>query len=464
MKKRVIWISLTLVCMMMLTSCGTLLQIAPAAATANQVVRRMNARLESLDSYRIDVEAAYTAFVGTTRITGSLEGFTIEDQGKNNKDYYIYTEITNRTKTGGSNGKNVTVRNTEAYCDGYAYSYYSESSGGRKLCSPMTKREYLAYIADDNVTRVNLDGCEKRELEKNDDGYTVKYSSYSQASLNDFLDTLGFEAGIFGRDPLDLHVTIKTDKEYYPQTLTMELVFEEVKNTTIKPAFSMTMTYSQFNQVERKTKGLSTDNYKEIESLALLKEIDTMIDDRIQAKKGSFTVKAEASASFTSQSNKQSETYTVSFSRQKGALTFEADVENGRNTQHITYANGEKTTEVNGKSNTDAMSADEAEQFIAELINDLLMGYNPNYVSDIQKTDDGYEITLFTSASGALGQIITSSGAQYSSGSHTVHIKISGGKITAIEHDYRASGTVQTGFNQTSTLKYTGSTTVTFDK
>ena len=104
-----------------------------------------------------------------------------------------------------------------------------------------------------------------------------------------------------------------------------------------------------------------------------------------------------------------------------------------------------------------------AEQFIADLINDPSMGYNPNYVSDIQKTDDGYQITLFTAASDALGQIITSSGAKYSSGAHTVHIKVKGGKITAIEHDYRASGTVQTGFNQSSTLSYTGSTTVTFE-
>jgi hypothetical protein len=104
----------------MLTSCGTALNVMPAATTANQVVRRMNARLASLDGYRIDVEGTITAYSGTTKITGTLEGFAIEDQGKNKDDYYYHTEMTNRSKT---NNANVTIKTTEAYYDGYAYSH-----------------------------------------------------------------------------------------------------------------------------------------------------------------------------------------------------------------------------------------------------------------------------------------------------------------------------------------------------
>ena len=463
MKKIVMCICLLLICATMLAACSALVNVAPAASTANQVVRRMNTRLESLDSYRIDVNAQFTAYVGATKVTGSINGFAIEDEGKNQKDYYTYTELTNRTKTGGSNGVNVTIKNIEAYYDGYAYSYYAQSAGSRKLCSPMTKREYLSYIADDSVTEVNLDGCKTRELEKTDEGYLVRYTGYSQASVQDFLLTMGFEENTFGRDPLDLKVTIETDKDYYPKSFTMEIVFEEVKNSAIRPDFRMTMTYSQFNEVERVTQNLSPEKYKEIDDLALLKEIDNMIRDRIDAKQGSFTTEVSAKAGFMSQSNRQSETYKVTFARKKNNLTFEADVVKEHSTQHITYENGKKTTVINDKPSTTDMTADEAEQFIAELINDPSMGYNPSYVTDIQKTDDGYKITLFTSATDAIGQIITSSGAKYSSGAHTVYIKISGGKITAIEHDYRASGTVQTGYNQSSTLNYTGSTTVTFE-
>ena len=461
MKKRMIWINLMLICAMMLTSCGTLLNIAPAPVTANQVVRRMNARLASLDGYRIDVEGTITAYADTTKITGTLEGFAIEDQGKDKNDYYYYTEMTNKSKT---NSANVTIRSTEAYYEGYAYSHYSESSTWRKLCSPMTKQEYLDYISDDSLFDLETDDCKNRELEKTEDGYTVNYSGYSADAIADFCDKMDLDKDTFGKMPEDLKITIVTDLDYYPKTFTLEMVFEQSKTSYYKPAFSMTMTFSQFNEVERKTSGLSPDSYKEIESLALLDEVEELIDDRIDAEQGSFTAKVEANAEFMSQSNKESETNKVTFSRSKDGFTFEADVTSKNDTKHVSYANGEKTTEYgNDKSYTDEMSEDEAEAFVAEMINDPLLGYNKNYVTDIKATEDGYEITMDVSKDNALGLIISSAGAKFSSGSHTIKIKVEDGKITEIKHGYRASGSVQTGFNQTATLNYTGSTTVTFD-
>ena len=62
-----------------------------------------------------------------------------------------------------------------------------------------------------------------------------------------------------------------------------------------------------------------------------------------------------------------------------------------------------------------------------------------------------------------LGQIITSSCAKVSSGRHTIRIKVDDGKITSIEHAYSASGSVSLGYGNTATLKYTGSSDVTFD-
>ncbi len=461
MKKSLKWICLLLFFATMLTSCGTVLNVMPAAMTANQVVRRMNARLASLDGYRIDVEGTITAYAGTTKITGTLEGFAIEDQGKNKDDYYYHTEMTNRSKT---NNANVTVRTTEAYYDGYAYSYYSEGSTWRKLCSPMTKKEYLNYISDDSLFELETDDCKSRQFEKTEDGYTVNYSDYSTDAIEDFFEKMDLDEDMFGKMPEDLKITITTDADYYPKTFTFEMIFEENKSSYYKPEFSMTMTFSQFDEVERKTKNLSSDGYKEIESLALLKEVEELIDDRIDAKEGSFTTETRASASFMSQSNKESETNKVTFSRNEQGFTFETEVTKKDDSQHISYANGEKTIQYgDDKTYTTKMSEDDAEKFIADLINDPLMGYNKNYVTDIKSTEEGFEITMDVSKDSALGQIITSAGAKFSSGSHTVKIKVEGGKITAIEHGYRASGTVQTGFNQTATLNYTGSTTVTFD-
>ena len=462
MKKKLVWISMLLVCVTMLTSCAGLLQVMPAPANANQVIRRMNTRVQSLDGYRIDVTGSFTAYADTTKIIGTLEGFAIEDQGKDKDDYYYHMEMINKSQTG-NGSQNVTVKSTEAYYDGYAYSFYSEGATWRKLCSPMTKNEFLDYIADDSLLEIKTDGCKNKELQKADDGYTVKYSGYSEAAISDFFDMMSFTKDMFGKMPSDLAVTIKTDKDYYPQSFTLELVFEESKTSYYKPEFSMTMSYSQFDAVERQTKSLSPDKYKQIESLSLLKEVDQLIEDRIEAKEGSFTTTTDATASILSQSNKETQTYKVTFAREKDGLTFEADLTDKNGKEHISYANGEKTTEYSGKTNTTKMTEDEAEQFIAQLINDPAMGYNPNYVSDIKKVDDGYEITMEVSKDTVIGQIITSAGAKFSSGSHTVKITVENGKITTMRHTYRASGSLQIGFGQNATLNYSGSTFVSFD-
>lgn len=462
MKKRAIWVSLLLVCITVLSSCGAMLDAMPAAANANQVMRRMNTRLEGLDGYRVDVEGSITAYADSTRITGTLEGFAIEDQGKDKDDYYYHTEMTNRSQVG-SMGGTVTIKSIEAYYDGYAYSHYSEGSTRRKICSPMTKREYLNYISDDSMFEIKTDNCKNKELEKKDDGYVAKYSGYSEEAILDFFDTMDLTRDMFGRMPIDMAVTVETDADYYPKTFTLTMVFEEKQNSYYKPEFSMTMTFSQFNEVERKTKGFSPDKYTEIDSLALLEEIDELIEDRVQAKNGSFTVKNEARVYFMTRSESESETYKVTFSRDKKGFTFTSDETKKDFSQKITYADGKKTEEYNGKSYTDDMTEDRAEQYVANLINDPAMGYNANLVTTIRQTEDGYEITLDVSGDSALGQIITSAGAKFSSGSHNIKIKVDGGKIISIEHTYHANGSVQTGINKTASLSYTGSLTVTFD-
>ena len=112
MKKRAIWVSLLLVCVTVLCSCGAMLDAMPAPANANQLMRRMNTRLEGLDGYRIDVTGNITAYADSTRITGKLEGFAIEDQGKDKDDYYYHTEMTNRSQVG-SMGGTVTVKSVD---------------------------------------------------------------------------------------------------------------------------------------------------------------------------------------------------------------------------------------------------------------------------------------------------------------------------------------------------------------
>ncbi len=462
MKKRMMWVSLLLVCVIMLSSCGTVLNVMPAAMTAGQVERRMNLRLNSLQSYRVDVEAEFTVYADTTKITGQANGYMIEDQGKDKNDYYYYSEMTNKMNAS-KDALNVTIKSITAYHDGYAFDHYKQGDTWRKLCSEMTPKEYRKYISDDSLNGLTLEQCENREMEKVDGGYVLHFSGYSQDTMEQLSELMGMTEDLFKRKPIDMKVDMEIDEDYYPGKISLEMVFEE-KTSYYQPAYSMTMTYSQFDQVERKTSNLSPDSYKKIESLALLKEIDEMIEDRINAKEGSFTATTSVSASLLDQTNKQTETAKVTYARDKDKLTFEADVTEGKDSKHISYADGNQTTTYEGEdSNTIKKTEQEAEDYIAELINVPGLGYTSLFVTDIEKTDDGYRIQMDVSKDSTVGQLVVASGATFTSGAHTITIKVKDGSITSITSEFRATGSIQISFNGKASLNYNGTIKVEFD-
>ncbi|MBQ7379809.1 MAG: hypothetical protein IJW70_09085 [Clostridia bacterium] len=464
MKKNLALISMLLVCVMMLASCSSILQVLPAPMTAKQVERRVNIKMADVKSYRVDVEMTYVAYSGTTKITGTAEGIMIEDQGENNDDYYSYVEMVNNMK---SNSSSFKIRNVDAYVDGRAFSMFGDGDITRRLYSEMTLKEYNAYRQGESLTEMNLEDCENAEMEKTDSGYVLKYSGYSAEAVEDFAKLSGMEEDVFGKELKDLIVTMEVSKDYLPQKITLEMVFDVEEGSYYQPKSTMTMTYSQFNQAERITRGLNVENYTEIESLSLLKDLQQLIDDRIDAKKGSFTHTASQSVSLMTQSEKSNQTNKVSFERTKDGLTFSADVSsNQAASSHIEYSNGEQHTEINGVSNTTKMKEEKAQAFIAELINDPATGYNTNYVSNIEKTDTGYRVTMAVSKNNALGQSITSTGATFGSGTHTIEFVLDGDQLKCMNVEYAARGAVTLNFGwdtSIATLHLNGSSSVTFE-
>ena len=463
MKKRLLCVTFILACTLLLSSCSTLLNAMPAAATAGQVERRMNLRLNTLKSYRVDIEAEYTMYADSTKVTGTAQGFLLEDEGQDKNDYYFYTEITNKMKSG-KDALNMTIKSVTAYYDGYAYDHYKQGSSWRKLCSKMTPSEYRDYISDDSLYDIAFEDCKNRELEKTDDGYTLHFSGYSEEVMDNLTQAMGLTEDLFGREAIDIKVDITVDAEYYPKTVTMEMQFEE-KTSYYQPAYRMTMTYSQFDAIERETTGLSPDSFKEVENLAWLKEIEEMIEERVNAKSGSFTNKTSVTATLLSQSTSQSEISKVTYTREKDKLTFEADVtEHDDSKKHLSYVDGEQTIAYEGRDPyTSKMTEQEAEDYIAGLINVPGLGYNAALVLDIEKTDEGYRVKIDVTKDTAVGQLVVASGANFSSGEHTVLIKVKNGEITAISSSFRASGSIQVSYNSKATLTYTGSVSVEFD-
>lgn len=462
MKKRIAWVGLLLAMVMLLASCSSMMKMMPPPLTAGQLSRRVNFNLASLDGYRVDVESTYKFYMGTRRVQGTLEGVVIEDQGKDKDDYYFYTEMTNRMQY---NGEEIRIRIFDAYGDGMAYTSYTEGRTRRSLCASMSVKEYKRYMEGDSLLGFSEEDCKNAELDKTEQGYIAKFSGYSQEALDSFANASGFGEDAWGDTLQDIVLTMEVGKDYMPIKSTLELVFDS-PSTSFIPSLSMTMTYSQFDSVERTTRSMNADSYTEIESLQLLEDLQELIDDKINAKKGSFTYTMKQKASVLSQSDSYDVTNEVTFKNGKDGFSFENDVstkEDGH-TSHISYANGERSMDTNGKVHTSEMTDDEAHKYVAELINDPALGYLPQYVSDIEQTEDGYLVTMAVSKDSALGQAVASMGAGWANGEHTVKFEMVDGELVAILSEFSARGSVQTNLGGSVTLHFDGSIQVQFEE
>ena len=114
--------------------------------------------MESVKSYRIDVSMPYSAYVEGHRVTGEVTGIMIEDQS-DKKDYYSYMEMNAKVSVMDTSTE---VKSVEAYCDGTAFSYYSDGGNWRKLRSAMTAERYRAYKQGDSVVDMDLFDCENK--------------------------------------------------------------------------------------------------------------------------------------------------------------------------------------------------------------------------------------------------------------------------------------------------------------
>lgn len=458
MKKRIALLSILPVFVMLLASCSGLLKVAPAPMTAGQLAGYVSLRMASVKSYRIDVEMPYSAYVEGHRVTGEVTGIMIEDQS-DKKDYYSYVEMNARVSVMDTSTQ---VKSVEAYHDGTAFSYYSEGSNWRKLCSPMTAEKYRAYKQGDSVVDIDLFDCENKEFTKTEQGYTLTLSGYSEKALESFTESSGLDADVFEKSLGDMIITMEVDKDYLPITVSFELDFGEDRTA---PQMSMTMTYSQIDAVERITKTIKPDRFTEVEDLGVLWEIEDMIEDRLEAESVSFRTSTTQKVTVLTQSSTQSASSEGSFGNdKKKGFTYEVDCEtvNGA-TSKFTYADGKQVEQANGKEYKKDMTEAEAKAFIKETINDPSVGYKSGLVESIEKTDKGYKFTMASSSSSFAGQIITQSGASYKSSSHTVEVVIKDGKIASIISKFEANGQMQVGYGQKATLTYKGDWRVNFD-
>lgn len=462
MRKILILISFLLLCST-LFACGEqpqrpALDISSPATTAEQALSYMDAQLAAQKSYRADGTTEFILYTQGVQVRSEMETVTIEDVGERISDYYSYGHAEGTMRIGSQKHDVFTI---EAYSDGVAYSSVTQNKKKRKLRAKMSLPAYIEY-RDGEQALLDFDfaTCENANLETTDKGYLVTCSGYGEQALQSFADLTGITE--FNGDVLqDMQVTFALDQSYLPQNISLELIItSDNYYMEYPPHFRQELKFSEYNEAEHITRNIEPEDYTEIKDLRLLDELEQKILETLDKKKGGFTRELSHTLTVDGQSSTDTQVDTVAtFSNTDKGFSFKAELEDGDVGTKVTYGGGDLIglPGIAG-SKINRMSDEQAKQALSVLINDSSYGYDVTRVTNVEKTRNGYLVTLVPSETSFPEQLEDSLGINLEQESETIEFVIKWGRITKIIHSFDATGKFSG-----QEIQYSGTITVTFD-
>ena len=458
MKKSVLWICMLLALAMLLVSCqGLKDMLRPDPKTADELWERIGEVMQEFDSYEVAMEMDIVMVMEGYAVESTATGTLIEDKGE---EYYYYSE-TNVTVTCDALDLNQETRAISAYMDGKAFEFRGENGYERKLYSKMTAEEYAAYlVADREASSIEADitDCTHAEFAQNEDKtWTLTYSGYTKRAIKGITGALSTqEMDVFGADIVDVKVTFHADASYRVTDISMEFEFDTAEGAKQAPALNVRMKLTAMgDEVERVTDTIDPAKYKEVDDLAIRKEIDQLIKDRYEAEEGSFRYVQDQIFKVMGQTEKFTETDTVQYGVKDGKFYYDVKAEYDDAEMTLSYKNGTCTVVWDGESVDEPQTEDEARALIEMLINDRTYGYNAESITNIKDKGKGvWEIELALGDATEFEEIFANMGGTYKSCTQTVTVTIQNEALVEIKTVVKATGNIASG-NSTYEMTYT---------
>ncbi len=458
MKKRMLLTCALLACTVLLVSCGSVMEaLRPAPKTAKALWERIGQAMQDFDCYEIAMEMDMVIVMEGYVVKTTATGTVIEDTGE---DYYYYSE-TDVSVTCDALDLDQDTRAISAYMDGKAFEFRGENGYERKLYSNMTAEEYAAYrVADREESSIDADitDCTHAEFAQNEDKtWTLTYSGYTKKAIKGITGALSTqEMDVFGADIVDVKVTFHADKSFCVTDIIMEFEFDTDESATQAPAMNVRMKVAAMgDQVTRVTDTIDAAKYKEVDDLAIRKEITKLIRDRYEAEDGSFHYVQEQIFKVMGQTEKFSETDTVQYGVQDGRFYYDIKSEYDNADMTLSYKDGACTVTWKGESVSEPQTEEEARSLIEMLINDSTYGYNAESITNIKDKGKGvWEIEQALGSSAEFEEIFANMGGTYKSCTQTVTVTIQNDALLEIKTVVKATGSIASG-NSTYEMTYT---------
>ncbi len=457
MKKRSVLLLATLAALLLLLTSCTLPDfisdhlpdfLKPEPKTAEELWARVDGEMDELDSYEMTISGVAKFFVYGIEADSTYEGKMI-CAGLTGGDYYYYQKTTT-TVTAESLSLDQASVSLDAYHDG-RYFLMNEEGGAvlQRLSSPMTKEEAIAYVeyakTSDSFVGFELEDCANKSFSKREDGtWTLSYSGYTAAAIREIEEKMGsLDGEVFGTDMQDVHISLEITEEFLVKRLSMVFVFEPAETVSKTPVLSYAVEVSHYNTAERKTDELTPADYTEVEDLALLRDIEDMLEEYEESTDASFTLEILQKASYAGEERTVSEEVDeVRFGIGSDGFYYTIDIETGDTRLGLSYVNGVRTTTVGTRSETQAQTRDEAEEFIRGLIRTAQ--YDPSRVKNITAKGDGvYELLVESSYREAVEASFASMGATHTSTQQTITVTVAEGRLVSMENRIVGIGILQ---------------------
>lgn len=427
------------------------------------------------DKYRIDMEMDISGSVYSVAFDAEItsETFYIDYDG-DSPSYHAEVESVINMGTG-SSATSQTVKSIVGYRDGKLYEYSDKDGVESALISTISADDYrkhmdtLAGMTDEEISELHKNAA-KKECNRNDDGsFTATYTEYDEKSVSGIIDYC-FDSTVTivdGYKVKDLILEINATEEFIPTEWKYELVFERTDETELyrEPKASIVMSFKDVGNAEAPEIDFSA--YKEVDSLAALREIRYLLNEMTVAESGSFTSKSNQNVKYVYTTTNTDETDVVTFNNQDGKFSFNIDahlvspgmsVSDGSDYK-IVYKDGELTISGDDiRTERSEMTDSDAKVYIVRILDPA--GLSSATVSDITAGTGAYTHT-FTLADpdySALTPTLTSLSAKDIKAEATVDVIYENGVLK--EYKYLLTVTSKVDL-QTLTIKITS--TVTFE-
>lgn len=413
--------------------------------TADELLDRIDEKMLSLNAMAADLEMDVTYYYAGTEVREKGKGTSIVI-GAVSGEYYYYSDTLFTVISDEENYEREYL-SRYIYDGGKYYTFHDDGEHTQRLYCEMTREEFDEFMEDDE--EIDYGEAKNKEFSHNGDGtWTCVTTGYPEEKIEHIMEYLGVRQDMFPTKVIDIKATMTANEDFCATRVEFELIFSSDIDSDDEPKTSFVLTYRDFDMASKHSFVPVEAEYTKVEHIKVLSDIYDMLDKIEGTKDGKLTLTLDQLIDCMGDVTAFHERDIVEYGENEDGFFYEADsvIESGSETYSydISYSNGKETYTENGETFTEEVDEDDARYFIVSLINS--MSYDSSYVSKIEKLSEGkYRLTFDEAEPSRFKSFYEGAGGKFVSASQVMTVTFKDGKLSQVESEAYADGTVSDG-------------------